>query len=87
MLTQQDAIYIIEKVLPNSGGTIKKDKLEELIKFSNALTGQNLGLPGCSCEYQAFWYRCYSVLNQHIDVINALAYPPQPKSRKTKNNA
>jgi len=86
-LTQQDAIYIIEKVLPNRGGTIRRDKLVELLSFTNNLTGQNLGLPGCSCEYSAYWHRAYSVLDQHIDVINALAYPIQPKTRKTKNNA
>lgn len=86
-MTQEEAIYILEKVIPNSGGTIRKDKLEELIRFSNDLTGQNLGLPGCSCEWNAMWHRCYSVLNQYNSQINALAYPPQPKTRKKKSNA
>lgn len=86
-MTQEDAIYILEKVIPNRHGTIRKNKLEELLRFTNELTGQSLGLPGCSCEWQAYWHRCYSVLDQYNSQINALAYPPQPKARKKKSNA
>jgi len=82
MISQEDAIYILEKVLPNRHGTIRRNKLEELLRFSNALTGQSLSVPGCSCEFAAYWHRSYSVLDQHIDVINALANPPQRKTRK-----
>jgi hypothetical protein len=81
-MTQEEAQYVLDVIIPRRSGMIKRDRLDEVLKYSNMLSGRNVSSPGCSCEFQAYWHQAYSVLDQYIDVINNAANPPQRKTRK-----
>jgi hypothetical protein len=72
-LTQEDAQHIINVVWRRREGMINGDRVSEVIKYVNMITGKELSLPGCSCEYRAMWGLCYDIISQNLTEIERIA--------------
>jgi hypothetical protein len=68
-LTQEDAEYIMNVIWPRREGLINGTRLGDVIKYVNLITGKELGIPGCSCEYRAMWGICYDIISQNLNEI------------------
>jgi len=85
MLSKEDAQYIVDVILPRRELIVKRDRLTEAIKYANLLSGGTTSAPSCSCEFIAYWQRAYSIIDQHMDQVNAaLAPTPTTRGRKKK---
>ena len=82
MISKEDAQYIVDVVLPRRELMIKRDRLDDALKYANMLSGQNVSSPGCSCEFTAYWHRAYSIIDQYMDVVNAALAPAKTKRAK-----
>lgn len=75
-LTQEQAKYIIEEVIPKSGWRIDHTTLGYWMKAHNYAFKEQVGIPGCGCEYKQTMMVWQSRINQYRSQIEAVAYPP-----------
>jgi len=75
-LSQADAQWIIEDVLPKAGYRINHDTLVPWRDAHNKAFKEQVGIPGCSCEYIATMKVWQARINQYDPQIKAIAYPP-----------
>ena len=97
-LSQADAKWILEDVVPKEGYRINHDTLVPWRDSHNKAFTEQVGIPGCSCEYIATMKVWQGRINQYDSQIKAIAYPtimddfgpalpayePKPKGRKKK---
>jgi len=74
-LSQADAKWIIEDVLPKVGYRINHDTLVPWRDAHNKSFKEQVSIPGCSCEYVATYNVWSSRIHQYSDRIRAIAYP------------
>lgn len=75
-LTQEQARYIIEEVFPKAGYRIDAKTLAWWRDAHNYAFKEQVGIPGCSCEYVATYNVWSSRLSQYAKQIEDIAYPP-----------
>ena len=75
-LSQADAKWILEDVVPKSGYRINHDTLAMWRDAHNKAFAEQVGIPGCSCEYVATMNVWQGRINQYDPQIRAIAYPP-----------
>lgn len=75
-LTQDQARYIMEEVVPKAGYRIDHTTLNYWMKAHNYAFKEQVGIPGCSCEYVATMNVWQSRISQYKPQIEAIAYPP-----------
>lgn len=75
-LTQDDARWIIEDVFPKAGYRINHDTLVPWMNAHNKAFREQVGVPGCSCEYVQTYNVWNSRLSQYAKQIEDIAYPP-----------
>jgi len=75
-IKQEDAQWIIEFVMPKQGWRIDRRTLGWLAEAHNKAFQEQVGVPGCSCEFRACHQSWYSRLGQYMPQIDAIAYPP-----------
>ena len=74
-LTQEQARYIMEEVIPKAGYRIDRTTLGYWEKAHNYAFLEQVGQPGCSCEMVATYNVWSSRISQYADRIKAIAYP------------
>ena len=75
-LTQEQAKWVLDEVFPVFAHRIAHPTLEKLMRGHNAVFQEQVGIPGCSCEYKATHQIWTSRLSQYQAQIEAKAYPP-----------
>lgn len=75
-ITQEQARWIIEDLIPTHGHRINHQTLSNWAKGHNYAFKEQVGVPGCSCEYVATFNVWSSRLNQYRSQIEEVAYPP-----------
>jgi hypothetical protein len=75
-LTQADAKWILEEVVPKSGWRVDTTTLTWWMQAHNKAFREQVGIPGCSCEYVQTSKVWQSRINQYQPQIEAIAYPP-----------
>jgi hypothetical protein len=83
-LSQADAKWIIEDVFPRAGYRINHDTLGWWMRAHNKAFTEQVGIPGCSCEYIATYNVWSSRLSQYDAQIRAIAYPPVVEEKLTR---
>ena len=76
-ITQEQARYILEEVFPKAGYRINHDTLVPWMKAHNYAFKEQVGIPGCSCEYVQTYNVWSSRLGQYKQQIEQIANPPQ----------
>ena len=74
-LSQTDAKWILEDLVPTSGYRIDHKTLSNWAKGHNLAFKEQVGVPGCSCEYIATMRVWQGRINQYDPQIRAIAYP------------
>jgi len=74
-LTQDQARYIMEEVIPKTGYRIDRTTLGWWEKAHNFAFHEKVGQPSCSCEMLATYNVWSSRISQYADRIKAIAYP------------
>ena len=89
-LSQADAKWIVEEVFPKAGYRIDSKTLGWWRDAHNKAFTEQVGIPGCSCEYLATYNVWHSRLHQYSKQIEDIAYPPvveeKPTRGRKKNN-
>lgn len=75
-LTQEQARYIIDEVIPKRGYRIDRTTLGYWEKAHNFAFREQVGQPGCSCEMVATYNVWSSRISQYEQQIRDIAYPP-----------
>ena len=75
-LTQDQARYIMEEVIPKAGWRVDRTTLGYWEKAHNYAFHEKVGQPGCSCEMVATMNVWQSRISQYKPQIEAIAYPP-----------
>ena len=75
-LTQADAKWILEEVVPKSGWRVDTTTLTWWMQAHNKAFREQVGIPGCSCEYVQTSKVWQSRINQYQSQIEAIANPP-----------
>ena len=75
-LTQEQARYIMEEVIPKAGYRIDHTTLGYWMKAHNLAFKEQVGIPGCSCEYVQTMKVWQSRIDQYKQQIKDIAYPP-----------
>ena len=75
-LSQQDAQWVLNEIFPVFTHRIAHPTLSKLAEGHNKVFEEQVGVPGCSCEYKATHQVWTSRLDQHKSQIEAIAYPP-----------
>jgi hypothetical protein len=75
-LTQTDALWILNDLVPTAGYRIDHKTLTNWAKGHNLAFKEQVGIPGCSCEYTATMRVWQGRINQYDPQIRAIAYPP-----------
>jgi hypothetical protein len=75
-LTQDQARYILEEVFPKEGYRIDHKTLSWWAQAHNYAFKEQVGVPGCSCEYIQTYNVWRSRLGQYNQQIREIAYPP-----------
>jgi hypothetical protein len=83
-LTQTDAKWIIEDVLPKVGYRINHDTLVPWRDAHNKAFKEQVSIPGCSCEYIQTFNVWNSRLGQYDQQIRDIAYPPVVEEKPTR---
>ena len=87
-ITQEQARYILEEVFPKAGYRIDAKTLAWWRDAHNYAFKEQVGIPGCSCEYIQTFNVWNSRLSQYRSQIEAVAYPPKPTTTgKPKTSA
>ncbi len=74
-LSQADARHILEVLVPTAGYRIDHTTLSRWRDGHNKAFMEQVGIPGCSCEYIATMRVWQSRINQYDPQIRAIAYP------------
>jgi hypothetical protein len=74
-ITREQALYIMEEVFPKAGYRIDAKTLEWWRNAHNFAFKEQVGIPGCSCEYIQTYNVWNSRLSQYYDKIKDIAYP------------
>lgn len=74
-LTQEQARYVMEEVIPKSGWRIDRTTLGYWEKAHNYVFMEQVGQPSCSCEMVATMKIWQSRINQYEQHIKDIAYP------------
>jgi hypothetical protein len=74
-LTQHDAKWILEEVVPKAGYRIDHTTLGYWMKAHNLAFKEQVGIPGCSCEYIQTMKVWQSRIDQYKQHIENIAYP------------
>ena len=83
-LSQEDAKWILEEVVPKAGYRIDHTTLGYWMKAHNLAFKEQVGIPGCSCEYVATMRVWQGRINQYDPQIKNIAYPVVKTSTGTK---
>lgn len=83
-LNQADAQWVLEHVVPKAGYRIDHSTLAMWRDACNKVFVEQVGLPGCSCEYIQTMKVWQSRIDQYKSQIEAIAYPPVVEEIKTK---
>jgi hypothetical protein len=75
-LTQEQARWILEDLIPTDGYRINHQTLSNWAKGHNYAFLEKVGVPGCSCEYIQTFNVWRSRLGQYKPQIEEIAYPP-----------
>jgi hypothetical protein len=75
-LSQTDAQWVLEQVFPVFSHRIAHPTLSKLMEGHNKVFREQVGIPGCSCEYKAVHAMWASRLGQYRPQIEERAYPP-----------
>ena len=75
-LTQEQARWILEDLMPTEGHRIAHTTLSNWAKGHNYAFKEQVGVPGCSCEYVQTFNVWRSRLGQYKSQIEEIAYPP-----------
>ena len=75
-LTQEQAKYILEEVVPKASYRIDRTTLGYWEKAHNYAFKEQVSQPGCSCEMVATMNIWQGRINQYDPQIRAIAYPP-----------
>ena len=90
-LPQGRAQWILDFVVPKAGHRIDHTTLSWWMEAHNAAFKEQVGIPGCSCEYVATMRVWQGRINQYDPQIRAIAYPEpiveevKPKRGRKKN--
>ena len=74
-LSQTDAQWVLEQVFPVFSHRIAHPTLSKLMEGHNKVFREQVGIPGCSCEYKATHAVWTSRLGQYKNQIEERAYP------------
>ena len=74
-LTQADAKWILEEVVPKAAYRIDHTTLAWWRDAHNKAFKEQVGIPGCSCEYVATMRVWQGRINQYDPQIRDIAYP------------
>jgi hypothetical protein len=74
-LSQADAKWILEDVVPKASYRIDHKTLAWWRDAHNKAFKEQVGIPGCSCEYVATMRVWQGRINQYDPQIRAIAYP------------
>ena len=83
-LSQADAKWIIEDVLPRAGYRINHDTLGWWMRAHNKAFTEQVGIPGCSCEYLQTYNVWHSRIGQYEQQIRDIAYPSVVEEKSTR---
>jgi len=83
-VSQADAQWVLEHVVPKAGYRIDHSTLSMWRDAHNKVFEEQVGIPGCSCEYIATMRVWQSRISQYDSQIREIAYPPIVKKVKTK---
>lgn len=75
-LSPTDAQWVLEQVFPVFSHRIAHPTLSKLMEGHNKVFQEQVGIPGCSCEWKSCHMVWTSRLDQHKSLIEARAYPP-----------
>jgi hypothetical protein len=75
-LSQADAQWILEEVVPKASYRIDRTTLGYWEKAHNFAFHEKVGQPSCSCEMVATMNIWQGRINQYDPQIRAIAYPP-----------
>jgi hypothetical protein len=75
-LTQEQALFVLNEVFPIFTHRIAHSTLSKIAEGHNLVFKEQVGVPGCSCEYRAQHQLWVSRLEQYKSQIEAVAYPP-----------
>jgi hypothetical protein len=75
-LTQDQAKWILTDVFPIFSYRIAHATLSKLMEGHNLAFKEQVGIPGCGCEYKSTHAVWTSRLSQYHSQIEAVAYPP-----------
>lgn len=75
-LTQEDALWILNEVIPKAAFRIDHKTLSWWRDAHNKAFHEQVGIPGCSCEFKATMGVWQGRINQYQPQIENIAYPP-----------
>ena len=81
-LSQVDAQWIIEEVVPKATYRIDHKTLSWWMTAHNKAFTEQVGIPGCGCEYIATMNVWQGRINQYDPQIRAIAYPVEVKTTR-----
>ena len=74
-LSQENARWVLEQ-WPVFSYRIAHPTLSKIMEMHNKVFQEQVGIPGCSCEYVATMNVWQSRISQYRAQIEAIAYPP-----------
>jgi hypothetical protein len=83
-VSQADAQWVLEHVVPKAGYRIDHSTLSMWKDAHNKVFEEQVGIPGCSCEYVQTMKIWQSRISQYDSHIKEIAYPPAVLEIKTK---
>jgi len=89
-ITQDTAKWVLGEIFPIFHHRVAHPTLSRIMEGHNAVFEEQVGVPGCSCEYLATHRVWTSRLSQYQPQIEAIANPPvveqNKRGRKPKTN-
>jgi hypothetical protein len=83
-LSQANALWILNDVFPKAGYRINHQTLAPWRDAHNLAFSEQVGIPGCSCEYIQTYNVWNSRLSQYEQQIRDIAYPPIVEEKPTR---
>lgn len=83
-LSQADAKWILEEVVPKAEYRIDHKTLSWWRDSHNKAFTEQVSIPGCSCEYIATMKVWQGRINQYDPQIRDIAYPPIVEEKTTR---
>jgi hypothetical protein len=75
-LSQSDAQWVMERAFPIFSHRIAHPTLSILMEAHNKVFKEQVGIPGCGCEYKSTHAVWTSRLSQYRQRIEDVAFPP-----------